>query len=106
VHQVMKKSMGIDDQSAAAARERSREALDFVAKQAGASGYLVGDRFSVADLCCASLLMPCVDVSDLGGPKPERTPKLDGWYARWASHPGAAWVREIYRRHRAGPANA
>jgi len=106
VHQVMKKTMKINDQSAATARVRSREALDFVAAEAGPSGYLVGERFSVADLCCAALLMPCVDVSDLGGPAPARGPKLDGWYARWAELPGAEWVREIYRRHRAGPASA
>jgi glutathione S-transferase len=32
-------------------------------------------------------------------PEP-RAAVVDRWTARWADHPGAAWVREIYRRHR------
>jgi glutathione S-transferase len=100
VHRIMKRSMGIDAESAARARERTREALDFVAREAGDSGYLVGDRFCVADLTCAALLMPAVDVSQLGGPASAGTGEESAWRARWAEHPGAAWVREIYRRHR------
>jgi glutathione S-transferase len=100
VKRVIDKSLAIDAESAAAARAITREGLDFVAQQPGPGGYLVGDAFSVADLCCASLLMPAVDVSALGGPTWQRGPKLDAWLARWADHPGAQWVREIYRRHR------
>lgn len=100
VSQVMKRSMGIDAESAARSRERTREALDFVAKEAAPGGYLVDDRFGVADLTCAALLMPAVDVGDLGGPAPADTDAERTWLARWAEHPGAAWVRETYRRHR------
>jgi hypothetical protein len=53
-----------------------------------------------ADLTCAALLMPAVDVSQLGGPASAGTGEESTWRARWAEHPGAAWVREIYRRHR------
>lgn len=97
---VMKKKMGINAESAARAREVTREAFDFVAKEPGAKGYLVGDRFTVADLTCAALLMPGVSVDDLGGPVDAATDENRAWLARWAEHPGAAWVREIYRRHR------
>jgi hypothetical protein len=47
----------------------------------------------------AALLMPAVDVGDLGGP-PSDAEAERVWLARWADHPGAAWVQEIYRRHR------
>lgn len=97
---IMKRSMGIDAESAADGRERTLQALDFVAKETAGTGYLVGDSFSIADLTCAALLMPAVDVSDLGGPPPSGADAERSWLARWASHPGAAWVREIYRRHR------
>lgn len=100
VSRVMRRSMGIDAASAERGRERTRRALDFVAKEAGDGGYLVGGRFGVADLTCAALLMPAVDVGDLGGPAPADAAEERAWLARWADHPGAAWVREIYRRHR------
>lgn len=97
---VMRRSMRIDAANAAAALEVAREAFDFVAKEPGASGYLVGERFTVTDLTCAALLMPCVSVGEWGGPVDALTEKNRTWLARWADHPGAEWVREIYRRHR------
>jgi len=100
VGRVMRRSMGIE----AAAAERSRaitsEALEFVAKEAGPEGYLVADRFSVADLTAASLLMPAVDVSAWGGPLDASTARNRAWLDRWTAHPGAEWVRTQYRRHR------
>lgn len=100
VGRIMKSKMGIDAESAAAAREVTRGAFDFVAKEPSASGYLVGDRFTVADLTCAALLMPCVTLAEWGGPEDAPTEKNRAWLAKWAEHPGAAWVRETYRRHR------
>ncbi len=100
IGRIMRSSMGIDAENAARAREITRDAFDFVAKTPGPEGYLVGDRFTIADLTCAALLMPCVDVSEWGGPVDAATEKNRAWRARWSDHPGAAWVREIYRRHR------
>jgi glutathione S-transferase len=97
---VMKSKMGINAENASAAREVTRSAFDFVAKTPGAEGYLVGDSFTVADLTCAALLMPCVALDEWGGPEDLQTEKCRAWLARWVDHPGAAWVREIYRRHR------
>jgi glutathione S-transferase len=99
---IMRSSMGIDAERAARARETTREAFDFVAKEPGPEGYLVGDHFTIADLTCAALLMPCVTVSEWGGPVDGDTQKNRAWLARWADHPGAEWVRETYRRHRSG----
>ena len=100
VQTVMKKKMAINAANAETARERTRSAFDFVAKEAGESGYLVGSAFSVADLCCAALLMPAVSVSEWGGPVDADTERVSRWLERWANHPGAEWVREIFRRHR------
>lgn len=102
VWQVMKKKVGISEPAAIRARERTRDALDFVAKGSEATGYLVGDRFTVADLTCAALLMPAVHTFEWGGPREAETPRMNAWFASWADHPGTEWVREMYRRHRSG----
>ena len=44
--------------------------------------------------------MPCVPVSEWGGPVDAQTKRNLDFLAEWAGHPGAEWVREIYRRHR------
>jgi glutathione S-transferase len=103
VRGVMARANGVTDP---AASERafavSREALDFVARESERSGQLVGDAFSVADLAAASLLAlvanpPHPDMAR-STPIPER---VQAFLAGWASHPGAHWVLEQYRRHRA-----
>jgi glutathione S-transferase len=100
ISRVMMNKMNINAETAAEAREITRAAFDYVAKEPNESGYLVGDRFTVADLTCAALLMPCVPVSEWGGPVDAQTKKNHAFLAEWADHPGAEWVREIYRRHR------
>jgi len=77
------------------------EALDFVAETSAETGYLVGGTFSVADLAAAAMLAPAVNPPhpDMAKPEP-KSPGLARWLARWADHPGAHWVREMYRRHR------
>jgi len=80
---------------------RTEAALDFVAREASASGHLAGDAFSVADLCCAALLAVVVDVEhpDMCKPQP-RPARVEALLARFAQHPGTAWVREQYARNR------
>jgi glutathione S-transferase len=96
------KANGVTDAAAIErAFARTEAALDFVARTAGASGYLVGDAFSVADLCCAALLAVVVDVEhpDMRKPQP-RPARVEALLARFAAHPGSAWVRERYARNR------
>jgi glutathione S-transferase len=78
-----------------------REGLDFVAERAAGGGYLVGGRFTVADLTAASVLAVCVDPpgTPMARPLPHARP-FDEFLAHFAAHPGAQWVRDIYRRHR------
>ena len=97
---VMKKDMQIDAAGAGRGIERTREALDFIVENAGPEGYLAGSTFSVADLTAASILFPAVLPAELQFQQPERAKVMENWLARWAEHPGAAWVRDMYRRHR------
>lgn len=105
IQRVMIRRMDIDAANAAKARDVAREAFDFVAKAPSEAGYLVGDRFGVADLTCAALLMPYVDVSAWGGPRDAGTERNRAFLDEWRDHPGSEWVRTMYRRHRR-PADA
>jgi glutathione S-transferase len=101
IRMVMRRDMKIDAAGAARGIERTIEALDLVAKRAGADGYLVGDSFTVADLTAASLLSPAVLPKDSPVPVPEpRSPALMRWLARFAAHPGVDWVARVFRKHR------
>ena len=102
---LMKKSMQVMEPHVSEAYEGTRAGFDFVGKHVGPSGYLIGDRFSVADLAAAALLAPGVEIShpDMHKPDP-KPPAVQEWMARWADHPGAAWVIETYARHRPGRA--
>jgi glutathione S-transferase len=81
------------------------EGLDFVAKEAGPEGYLVGDGFSVADLTAASLLAITVPLpgTSMRWPEP-RAKRARDWHARWADHPGVRWVVNTWERHRGSSA--
>ena len=95
---LMKADMKIDAAGAAAGRDRTREALDFVAR---AGGYLVGNRFSVADLTAAALLSVTVFPPEFPATPPEPvSPGFTRWLDRWKEHPGTKWVLEMYRKHR------
>ncbi|MEQ8268953.1 MAG: glutathione S-transferase family protein [Parvibaculum sp.] len=99
---MIRRQMGLDVPGAADAAIRATQAaLDRVVAQAGPTGYLVGDSFTVADLTAASLLAPACSPShpdmELPSPRPQR---IEDWLSRWAAHPGTAWVKEIYRKHR------
>jgi glutathione S-transferase len=98
----MKKSMGLDD--AAAVEDGfawTEKALDFVAKEAGPEGYLVGGAFSVADLAAAALLAPACNPPDSPMTRPEPLPAgVLAWQERWVGHPGTAWVLARYRSDR------
>ena len=97
--------MQLDDPDAAErAFALTQEGLDFVVREAGPEGYLVGGQFTVADLAAAAVLAPAANPSHPDMKRPEPTPaSMKAWFARWAGHPGVDWVRDIYARHR--PAN-
>ncbi len=99
---VMSQSMGIRGAtSIEAGFIGTQSAFDRLARETSTRSFLVGDRFSVADLTAAALLAPAVQLTHPAMALPTPMPQaVQDWYARWAIHPGAAWVREQYRQNR------
>ncbi|ABS63633.1 glutathione S-transferase, N-terminal domain [Parvibaculum lavamentivorans DS-1] len=99
---LIRRQMGLDRPGATEeAFHATQSALDRVAAQTASTGYMVGDSFTVADLAAAALLAPACAPShpDMELPVP-RPPRVEAWLSRWAAHPGASWVRDMYDRHR------
>jgi glutathione S-transferase len=98
---VIKQRLTVTEPVALDSRERTVAAMDRLARELGPSGYLVGDRFTVADLTAASLLYPVVlppqfpypTVNELPGEARELLDTL-------SRHPAGQWVTEMYARHR------
>jgi glutathione S-transferase len=98
---MLKRRYGIDAQAAKLGREKTVAALDRLEAEIGASGYLAGDAFTVADLTAAALFMPIVRPPEMQYARDERLPApLEEFRQELAVRPGFEWVREIYRRHR------
>jgi glutathione S-transferase len=65
------------------------------------SGYLVGDRFTVADLTVAALVSPVVAPEGFPYPQPQREhPLLAPLRDALAEGGLVDWAREMYARHR------
>jgi glutathione S-transferase len=81
------------------ARVKLASALDRIVAELEPSGYLVGERFSVADLTAAALLFPLAMPPEVQ----YRYPEFPDWGALkpHTQHPAVEWIREMYRRHRA-----
>jgi len=102
----VKQGNGITGPDSVADGERAtQDAFDWVAAETKKTGYLVGDRFTVADLTVASCLATCVDPPhpDMNRPQPAPQP-LNDWLKRWRAHPAAQWVLDMYAKHRPPPA--
>lgn len=87
------------EEAAERSRQTVRAALDRLEAELDGNEYLVGDRFSVADLTAAALFYPLVLPSggpDLGDP-PEG---FERFRAPLVGRPGARWVEAIYGEHR------
>ena len=91
----------VDPANVARSFEVTERALDRVARETGATGHVVGDTFTIADLTCASLLAILTAPPHPDMHRPEPVPeRVAGLLARWEGHPAIAWVNETYRRHR------
>jgi glutathione S-transferase len=82
--------------------QRSRDtlvrALDRIESERAGGDHLVGDRFTVADLAAAALLYPLAWPAELQYDYPDPPPSE--FTDSVKDHPGVAWIRDIYRRHR------
>ncbi len=101
VRAAMRFDMGIDDARAERSRAKTLAALDRLEAELGPSGYLVGDRFSVADLTAAALFAPLVAPAEFPYPLPRPFPEpAESFRASLASRRGFRWVEDMYRHHR------
>jgi glutathione S-transferase len=93
--------MGIDAARAEHSRAKTLAALDRLEAELRPSGYLAGDRFSVADLTAAALLSPLVLPPEFPYALPQPYPEATARFRESvASRPAFRWVEEMYRRHR------
>jgi glutathione S-transferase len=82
-------------------RAKTLAALDRLEAELGDGEYLVGDRFSVADLTAASLFYPLAQPEE--GPMPTDQVSARGFEEfrePLQGRPGVVWVAEMFRRHR------
>lgn len=89
------------EEAAERARANVLAALDRLEAELDSNDYLVGDRFSVADLTAAALFYPLVLPDE--GPVPNDEPPPAGverFRAPLKERRGFKWVSEVYRRHR------
>lgn len=95
------------EDAAAAARGKVVAAFDRLEAELAANGdgdYLVGERFSVADLTAASLFYPLVGPPE-APPIPDPTPGLAALQKELRDRRGYEWIAQTFARHR-GPARA
>ncbi len=91
---------GIDDERAALARDRVVAAMDRLEAELQPSGYLAGDRFSVADLAAAALFTPVIAPPERPYAPAWATPPVQELRDELTARPGGQWVHEMYARHR------
>jgi glutathione S-transferase len=96
----VRRDYDVTERSAERARNEIVAAMDRVEAELQPSGYLVGDRFSVADLTAAALFTPVLAPPERPyAPRTLAAPVLE-LREELSARPGGEWVREMYRRHR------
>ena len=104
---IIRRHFGITDETAKAAVLDVDEEFDAVAERlSDGRPYLVGDRFSAADLAFAALAAPAVVPSRYGTPLPQPEDMPDDMAAavlRWRSHPAGKFALRLFRDERPPP---
>ena len=97
---MVRRDFGINPDSAARARERIVAAMDRLERELGESDYLVGDRFSVADLTGATLFTPVLAPPERQYAPISVTPPVQKLRDELKARRGGRWVAEMFARHR------
>ena len=98
---LFRRNMGVDAAGVHRARKRLGAYLDRLESAIGPSGYLVGDRFGVADLAAAAVMTAIIRPPEFPYPLPEPwPPELVQLRESVAGRAGFRWVLDIYARHR------
>jgi glutathione S-transferase len=95
------RNMGIDRERLTAAQQRLPSYFERLESEIGPSGYLVGNRFSIADLAAAAVMTAIIRPPQFSYPLPEPWPrKLVELRESVADRAGFRWVLNIYAQHR------
>jgi glutathione S-transferase len=97
---LVRRDLHINDSSAAEALERVHTEMDRLESEIGPGGYLVGGRFSVADLTGAALWTPLLSPPERPYQPQRVAPELLELRAELERRRGGEWVHEMYSRHR------
>ena len=101
VRPLMKKGNGVTPEKVKVAREVVQDYLTEISNASSATGYLVGQQFTVADLTAAALLAPLMSVAHEDMKRPQPMPAaLEDLQAQYADHPAILWAGSIYNQHR------
>jgi glutathione S-transferase len=100
VRPFVRRDYGVSAESAEVAHGEVLAAMDRIEAELQPSGYLVGDRFSVADLTAAALFTPLI--------APPYRPYLPATFPaalqplreELTARPGGRWIHTMYERHR------
>ncbi len=98
---MIRKGNDVTPESITARKQVTLDALDEVARATEATGYLVGDAFSVADLTAACFFAPLANPAHPDMARPEPVPEsVQAILARYSDHPAIAWTNRMYALHR------
>jgi glutathione S-transferase len=90
----------VTEADAERAVQKIRAAMDRVEQELQPSGYLVGDRFTVADLTGAALFTPLIAPPERQYAPPPPAPAMLELRAELEARDAGKWVHEMYARHR------
>ena len=97
----MRRAFDITPSAAEASRAKMVVAMDRLEQELDGREFLVGERFSVADLTAAALFYPVVRPAEFPYPSPiEVPPQAEAFLEPLAARPGGQWVARTYARFR------
>lgn len=102
IRRVMINRMDLGSQQGLESRDIIKGELDWVDRLlSDGRKYLVGNKFSRADIAVASLLAPlALPPEHPAYAKIQHPPRLASDVANWNQRPSLNWVRDIYSKHR------